>query len=218
MNKYSKELASKYTQGRDKYSGTDAKLFELIQQVGVKDKDVLDLGCGDGRYAAKFLEMGAKSAEGIDISPAMIELAQERHGNIEFTIGDCENMPYKDESFDMIFSNFVLHYCEDIQKAFSEITRTLKKGGYFIGIFNSIEIDNHNILHKQMPVLLGEDDPVTVHNLMRLDGEYQDTIKSSGLNIVEFIDEPNSYAFVDPNFEYYSDIKKLKNMIFLCRK
>jgi len=69
-----------------------------------------------------------------------------------------------------------------------------------------------------MPVLLGEDDPVTVHNLMRLDGEYQDTIKSSGLNIVEFIDEPNSYAFVDPNFEYYSDIKKLKNMIFLCRK
>lgn len=218
MKEYTKELAKKYTQGRDNYNDTDERLKECAKELGVDGKDVLDLGCGDGRYAAWFQEMGARSVKGIDISPAMIELAQEKRDGIEFVLGDCENLPYKDGSFDLIFSNFVLHYCEDIKRAFSEIARTLKAGGHFVGIFNTVVTDNREILGKNMPVLLGYDDPVTVHNLMRLDEEYEEAIKGVSLEIVKYIDEPNRYAHIDPEFEYFKDVKELKNMAFVLSK
>ncbi len=218
MNEYSKELAAKYTQGRDEFKDADSKLFEFVQRVGIEDKDVLDLGCGDGRYAAKFIEMGAGSAKGIDISPAMIELAKERRSNIEFTIGDAVDLPYEDNSFDIIFSNFVLQHCKDTRKVFNEIARVLRKDGYFVGTFNSIDTDNKGILNQEMPILLGQDNPITVYDLMKLDEEYLEAIKDAGLEVIEYVDEPNACAFIDPNFEHYSDIKKLKTIACLLRK
>ncbi|MFH1356763.1 MAG: class I SAM-dependent methyltransferase [bacterium] len=218
MNEYSKDLAKKYTQGRDEFKDADSRLFEFVQRAGITGKDVLDLGCGDGRYAAKFLEMGGKSARGIDISPAMIELAKERRKSIEFTIGDATDLLYSNDSFDVVFSNFVLQHCKDSQKVFSEIARVLREGGYFIGTFNSIDTDNHGILNQEMPILLGQEDPITVYDLMKLDEEYLDAIKEAGLEVIEYINEPNACAFVDPDFEYYSDINKLKTIACLLKK
>lgn len=45
---------------------------------------------------------------------------------------DCENIPYKDEEFDLVIANHVLFYCENIDTALSEVNRVLKKGGRFI--------------------------------------------------------------------------------------
>ena len=218
MNEYNKELVKKYTRGRSEFSDTDSGLIKLAKQVGVLNKDVLDLGSGDGRYAAMLLKMGARNVKGIDISPEMIELARGQHEDIEFILGDCLQMPFEDESFDIVFSNYALHYCESAEKAFKEISRVLKKGGCFIGIFNAVDTDSHEILNKAMPIFLGNEDEVLLYNLMKLDEEYDSAIEKAGLETVERIIEPNVCASIDPSFEYYSKIKQLKTMMFLCRK
>jgi ubiquinone/menaquinone biosynthesis C-methylase UbiE len=218
MKEYSKSLADEYSKRRDQFKDADAKLLEFVQLVNVKCKDILDLGCGDGRYTAKFLEVGARNAKGIDISPAMIELAKKRSIGVDFVVGDCSDLPYDNESFDVIFSNFVLQHCHNLFAVFTEIARTLKQGGYFIGSFNSIETDNHKILNHEMPILLGKQDPIMLFDLMKLDEEYIAAIEHAGLKIVEYVDEPNNCASIDPKFKNYSDIKKLKTIVCLLRK
>lgn len=218
MKKYSKKLADDYTRRSDEFEDANSRLFNFVKRVGVKDKHILDLGCGDGRYAAILLNMGANSVQGIDLSPTMIELAEERQRDIEFVVGDCAELPYENERFDIIFSRFVLHNCTDLEKVFLEIARTLKKGGYFMGSFNSVETENSDILNKEMPILLGKKNPITVYNLIKRDEEYQSAMKNAGLEVIEYGDESNSSASVDPGFKYYAEIKKLKTKAYLCRK
>ncbi|HAU66600.1 TPA: hypothetical protein DCW61_04610 [Candidatus Uhrbacteria bacterium] len=218
MNEYSKNLAEKYTKFRDQFKDADMNLLEFVRRVGIEQKDVLDLGCGDGRYAAMFLEMRVRSARGIDISPAMIELAKKRSIDADFVVGDCSELPFNDESFDLVFSNFVLQHCQRLTTVFAEIARTLKQGGSFVGSFNSVETDNLEILNHEMPILLGKQDSVTVYDLMKLDEEYLSAIERSELKIIEYVDEPNNCAFIDPKFEYYSDIRRLKTIVCLLRK
>lgn len=51
---YSEDLAKRYTQNRDEYTSTDKDSLGALEQVGLAHKDVLDLGCGDGRYTRPF--------------------------------------------------------------------------------------------------------------------------------------------------------------------
>src|SRR5262245_23907594 len=64
---------------------------------------VLDLATGPGYAAAKASERGA-SVVGVDITPAMIRLARERHPDIDFREADAEALPFEDGSFDAVIS------------------------------------------------------------------------------------------------------------------
>ncbi len=87
--------------------------------------EILDLGCGTG-FIGEFLE---RKLIGLDISKSMLEIAMSK-GYITIQ-GDIENLPFKKESFDVVLSNFSLHWL-DLDKAFSEVYRILNKNGYFI--------------------------------------------------------------------------------------
>ena len=67
----------------------------------------------------------------------MLEKAKEKinEPNISFIKGDVGNLPFEDNSFDIILSMNGIHAFPDKDKAFNEINRVLKKGGYFIGCF-----------------------------------------------------------------------------------
>ena len=73
----------------------------------------------------------------LDISIDMLEKAKERinESNINFIQGDVGNLPFEDNSFDIVLSMNGFHAFPDKDKAFKEISRVLKKGGYFIGCF-----------------------------------------------------------------------------------
>ena len=97
---------------------------------------VLDLGSGAGFDC--FLaahRVGEKGRViGIDMTPEMIERAREnaRQGNylnIEFRLGEIENLPVADSSVDVIISNCVINLAPDKRKVFSEAFRVLKPGG-----------------------------------------------------------------------------------------
>lgn len=93
---------------------------------------VLEIGCGLGTDGAQFAEAGAHYT-GVDLTDAAVELARKRFELFglsgEFQTADAENLPFPDESFDLIYSHGVLHHTPDTAKAIREIHRVLRRGG-----------------------------------------------------------------------------------------
>ncbi|MDH7606061.1 MAG: arsenite methyltransferase, partial [Melioribacter sp.] len=107
--------------------------------ANIKQGDVvLDLGCGAGNdvfIARNYVGENGKVI-GIDMTEEMIQKAninKEKLGykNVEFRLGEIENLPVENESIDVVISNCVLNLVPDKKKAFSEIYRVLKPSGYF---------------------------------------------------------------------------------------
>jgi len=92
---------------------------------------VLDAGCGPGYVAACAKLLGAE-VEGIDFSDCMVRLAKTQFPDIEFSLADVEDLPARDETFDMVLSNIVLFHVTDPGRAMSEARRVLKQNGRFV--------------------------------------------------------------------------------------
>jgi ubiquinone/menaquinone biosynthesis C-methylase UbiE len=107
--------------------------------AGIKKGDhVLDLGSGAGNdcFVARAIAGETGKVSGLDMTEPMIVKAKancEKLGfqNVEFVLGDIEDMPFDDKIFDVVISNCVLNLVPDKTKAFSEILRVLKPGGHF---------------------------------------------------------------------------------------
>ena len=99
---------------------------------------VLDLGSGAGNdcFVARH-EAGEKGKIlGVDFSEVMVERARENadklgYNNVEFRVGDIENLPVTSETVDVVVSNCVLNLVPNKELAFQEIYRVLKPGGHF---------------------------------------------------------------------------------------
>lgn len=97
---------------------------ELIPKL--KDKQVLDLGCGFGWHSRYFNEQGATHVTGVDLSENMIQKARQMTSaeGIDFVQGAIEEVSFKPSSFDFIFSSLALHYVNDY-KGFVEKVKNL---------------------------------------------------------------------------------------------
>jgi SAM-dependent methyltransferase len=103
-----------------------------------KGNHVLDLGSGAGNdcFVARAIVGENGKVTGLDMTEQMVSKASENctklnFKNVEFVLGDIENMPFDDNLFDVVISNCVLNLVPDKSKAFSEIFRVLKPGGHF---------------------------------------------------------------------------------------
>jgi SAM-dependent methyltransferase len=92
---------------------------------------VLEIGCGAGADLEQFVLGGAK-ATGVDITPAHIQLAQQRlHGRATVLFADAAALPFADASFDYIYSHGVLHHIERPRRVVEEVFRVLRPAGRF---------------------------------------------------------------------------------------
>jgi SAM-dependent methyltransferase len=103
-----------------------------------KGNIVVDLGAGAGNdvFVARSIVGDEGKVIGIDMTEEMIELANKnkeklRYTNIDFRLGEIEDLPVEKDSTDVVISNCVLNLVPNKEKAFSEIHRILKKGGHF---------------------------------------------------------------------------------------
>jgi SAM-dependent methyltransferase len=107
-------------------------------------ESVLDLGCGNGRHAMYFARQGFKAA-GIDVSEQAIAWAKDwadrEHLKIDFRVGDIENLPFADNSFDVAVSHGVLDHVPlaTARRAAAEVKRVLRPGGLFYCDLRSTE-------------------------------------------------------------------------------
>jgi SAM-dependent methyltransferase len=99
---------------------------------------VLDLGSGAGNdcFVARAIVGETGKVTGLDFTQEMVEKAtfnNQKAGfkNVEFVLGDIEEMPLASDQFDVVISNCVLNLVPEKQKAFNEILRVLKPGGHF---------------------------------------------------------------------------------------
>ncbi|MBU3093672.1 class I SAM-dependent methyltransferase [Clostridium sp. CF011] len=95
---------------------------------------ILDLGCGTGSVLALLLEQKPNiHAYGLDLSDEMLTIARQKlEEKAELIQGDSENLPYKDNSFDVVICTESFHHYPNPLKALDEIHRVLKPQGKFI--------------------------------------------------------------------------------------
>ncbi|MBP7708079.1 class I SAM-dependent methyltransferase [Candidatus Pacearchaeota archaeon] len=102
--------------------------FELLGNI--KNKKVLDIGCGGGIYAKQMTQKGA-IVKGFDISEEMLAIAKINNPNLDLRKGSFYKIPFK-EKFDVAIAPLVIDYAKDWDKVFKEINSKLNKGGEFI--------------------------------------------------------------------------------------
>jgi arsenite methyltransferase len=107
--------------------------FAMIRKGDI----VVDLGSGAGNdcFVARALTGETGKVIGVDLTEPMIEKARKNvkklgYHNVEFRLGDIEDMPVESNTSDVVISNCVLNLVPDKEKAFSEIFRILKPGGH----------------------------------------------------------------------------------------
>ena len=90
---------------------------------------LLDVGCGAGRFCRVAADRGARVA-GLDATPAFVEIARERVHDGDFRVGDMEDLPWVDDSFDVVtgFNSFFI--AADMVGALGEARRVTRPGGH----------------------------------------------------------------------------------------
>ncbi len=109
---------------------------QVAAAVDLAGREVLEVGSGRGG-GASFIARHHRPAKitGADFSPQAVALCQKRHAaiaNLAFTVGDAEQLPFPDASFDAVLNVESSHCYGHIEKFFAEAARVLRPGGWFL--------------------------------------------------------------------------------------
>ncbi|MEI6397237.1 MAG: class I SAM-dependent methyltransferase [Pseudomonadota bacterium] len=134
-------FAKEYQESKQLPFRTYAEQPLLVELIGdVKGKAVLDLGCGEGIYARKIKELGAKTVVGVDLSSEMIALARTSETKnplgIEYYVGDASTVGLLGQ-FDLVVGSYILNYARSFAhlEAFCRVIhQNLKPDGRFVGM------------------------------------------------------------------------------------
>ena len=126
--------------------GIDVKWRKNVVDIIAKTKAnrILDIATGTGDLAINLAQTEAQEIIGLDISNGMLEvgrkkIAEKKLGDkIKMTLGDSENIPFEDNSFDAITVAFGVRNFENLEKGLSEILRVLKPNGTFVILETSV--------------------------------------------------------------------------------
>ena len=113
-------------------SGYDSIIRDLQILTGnrlQKNCRAIDLGCGTGAFTRRFFYNREADLFGLDISTNVIQLAKKKDEKIHYLVGDIEDLPAKDELFNVVIFSAVLHHFPTIERCLAEGYRVLKKGG-----------------------------------------------------------------------------------------
>ena len=95
--------------------------------------NILDIGCGTGRWLTRLESLDPISLTGIDCSPAMLEKAREKvRTSTALQQGNCSSLPGEDSSYNFVIASFLLSYLSDLQTFAHECARILQPGGWML--------------------------------------------------------------------------------------
>jgi SAM-dependent methyltransferase len=117
--------------------GPDAP--ELVFQIiaGLRPSSVLEVGCGPGELAERIRHELRASVVAVDISPRMVELARGR--GVDAQLGDAQDLPFADASFDCAVAAWMLYHVPDVDRALGELARVLRSGGHLVAVTNYLD-------------------------------------------------------------------------------
>lgn len=139
-----KNLSKKeFTKAAEKYDWDKAGVYkicrndypDILEEIKKEDfNDLLDAGCWTWPIIELLTkEFPDKHYVGLDLTPKMIEVAKKKKlKNAEFIVWDCEDLPFENNSFDIIVCSQSFHHYPNPQKFFNNVSRVLRPGGKLI--------------------------------------------------------------------------------------
>jgi len=203
---YTKDELTSVPQGADMGLGCGNPVALASLKEG---ETVVDLGSGGGLdvfLAAKKVGESGRVI-GIDMTKEMIEKAKENARkvglrNVEFKLGDIENIPLEDSVADCVISNCVINLAEDKQNVFNEAFRVLKAGGRLMVSDMVLTADLPEKVLKSAEMYAG-----CISGALKKT-EYLDKIRNAGFKDVNIIKEDSI-----PLLEYIGSDKVVKDIV-----
>jgi SAM-dependent methyltransferase len=167
-----------------------------------KGETVLDLGSGAGLDCFLVADRVGKRGKviGVDMTPEMLERARENarksnYKNVEFRLGEIENLPVADSSVDVVISNCVINLSPDKKRVFNEAFRALKPGGRLMV--------SDIVLLKELPDVIKNSVEAYIGCLSgaMMKDDYIRAIKAAGFRKVKIVEEtafPIDFITNDP--------------------
>lgn len=134
----------------------------IIDAARIKPgQHVLDVACGTGILARAAAErVGPDGAVvGVDINEGMLAVAKEKAAQIEWRNGPAEALPFENDSFDAVVSQFALMFFEDKVAAIKEMARVLRPGGHLaVAVWDSLEnTPGYDVMTQLLQRLFGDE-------------------------------------------------------------
>lgn len=239
-------IHEKFRTNPESFYGWIFKHYEINKPV-----KILEVGCGTGEF---WEENNSKLPSGsevlmTDFSEGMIEKAKSKinFDNIKLEVADIENLPYPDDSFDIVLAHHVIYHAADKDKALSELKRVVKHDG-FISITTNSEkhmlnvytiahsIDENFSMVRNIDGFTEEDaDGMLKNHFDNINKEvYEDMLEVDDLEfMLEYIKsttEPRKMDLKKDFYEKYSEIVKhdidekghfdilKRSPLFICKK
>lgn len=149
--------------------GIDVKWRKKVVDIVsvTQPKSILDIATGTGDLAINLTKTKALKIVGLDISDGMLEVGRKKiakkqlKNTIEMVLGDSENLPFQDNTFDAITVAFGIRNFENLEKGLSEILRVLKPNGIFVILETSVPTkfpfkQGYNIYTKGIMPIIGK--------------------------------------------------------------
>lgn len=141
--RYKEITIREFTKAAEIYDSGHAGIYELckddyppiLEELKQSEfNDLLDVGCGTGPMIELLTqELPGKNYTGLDITPRMIEVAASKNlERTQFIVGDAENMPFDDESFDAVICANSFHHYPNPGAFLGEVARLLRPGGKLV--------------------------------------------------------------------------------------
>jgi SAM-dependent methyltransferase len=120
--------------------------IEIISQLAKKSPLVLDVGCGEGTKLAEILGKNRKGI-GVDISAFAVKKARKKYPQHKFILAKDERLSFSTNSFDLVYSTFVLEHTTNPEVFLNEMITVANKGGYIV-----ILCPNYGAPNRRSPV------------------------------------------------------------------
>ena len=136
----------------------------VIGDIILKDKKILEIGCGRGGGSGIIYDMGNRSYTGVDISEKSLSFCRAMCPYADFKYADALHLPFDDGSFDVVINVESAHLYQNKEKFLDEVVRVLKPGAYFLyADIGNPEVDGINpemmsqMLRKRFEVIEAND-------------------------------------------------------------
>lgn len=178
-------------------------LFEAMLNAANVGQDtlVLDAGCGGGSASLLAVERGAK-VSGLDAAQGLIDVARTRIPSADFRVGDIQELPYGDDSFNAVIAPNSIQYVEDQVAGLRELGRVCKPDGRIIvALFGEAEKVEYRHIFKAMGAAMPEPPKGGGPFALSAPGILEGLVEKAGLTILETKDVDCRFAY--PDFETF---------------